>query len=193
MKAKGTAVYTRQRFAGPTLAQQSAIDLLVTGKSDTETAAALGLSRTAVTKWRLYDLAFQAALNRRRAEVWGAGADKLRALIPQALDVLAAELAGEGPGRVKAALAVLRLAPTPELGKVGSADPDTLLDAIVAAKRDNTRSILEDVFAINDGRPTFDQHAQQVRDELAAKLAEPDDGITDLPTLLPAAGPADTE
>jgi hypothetical protein len=41
-KTNGTSVYTRQHRHGLTLAQQSAIDLLVTGKNDTETAQLLG-------------------------------------------------------------------------------------------------------------------------------------------------------
>ena len=42
------------------------------------------------------DPVFQAALNQRRAEVWAAGADRLRGLILKALDALAGEL--DGPG-----------------------------------------------------------------------------------------------
>lgn len=179
MKAKGTAVYTRQHFAGPTLAQQSAIDLLVTGKSDTETAAALGLSRTTVSKWRLYDPVFQAALNRRRAEVWSDGAERLRALVPKALDALAAELDG-GPNRLKAALALLRIAQPPD---VGPTDPDAIASRIVAERRNNTPNPLEDLLDRGNGLPTFAQHVEQVREELAAKLVEPDDTGESQPTL----------
>jgi hypothetical protein len=91
-KANGTPVYARQHSRTPTLPQLNAIDLLAAGKTDTETAAALELHGTTVTKWRLYDPVFQAALNRRRAEIWGAAADRLRSLVPKALDVLAAAL-----------------------------------------------------------------------------------------------------
>ena len=90
--ATGTPVYARQHSRTPTLPQLSAIDLLAAGKTDQEVADLLKLHRTTVTKWRLYDPVFQAALNRRRAEVWGAAADRLRSLIPRALDALAAVL-----------------------------------------------------------------------------------------------------
>jgi hypothetical protein len=83
----GTPVYARQHSRTPTLPQLNAIDLLAAGKTDSEAAELLNLSRTTVTKWRLYDPVFQAALNRRRAEVWGAAADRLRSLIPTALNV----------------------------------------------------------------------------------------------------------
>ena len=58
-------------FLHSDLPQLNAIDLLPPGKTDTEAAELLGLHRTTVTKWRLYDPVFQAALNRRRAEAWG--------------------------------------------------------------------------------------------------------------------------
>jgi hypothetical protein len=92
MKTNGTPVYTRTHKRGLTLPQISAIDLLVSGKNDTETAELLRLSRTCITKWRLYDPIFQAALNRRRQEVWGSGIDRLRSLIPKALDALTDEV-----------------------------------------------------------------------------------------------------
>src|SRR5262245_37800326 len=87
-----TPVYLRQHKRGLTLPQQNAVDLLTVGKTDKEAAELLGLDRTTVAKWRLYDPVFQAQLNARRAEVWAAGLDRLRSLIPKALDALAAEL-----------------------------------------------------------------------------------------------------
>jgi transposase len=49
----GTNGYIRQR--GLTIEQRNAIDLLVTGKTDTETAEAVGVHRVTVTKWRNAD------------------------------------------------------------------------------------------------------------------------------------------
>ncbi len=158
MKAKGTAIYARQHFRGPTLMQQSAIDLLAAGKNDTETAAALGLSRTCVTKWRLYDVAFQAALNRRRAEVWADGAEKLRALVPKALDALAAELDSDGPNRLKAALELLRLAKPPN---VGPTDPNTIVDRIVTERRRIVRGQWDDMLDEDMGLPPFAEQGRE--------------------------------
>ena len=73
MKANGTVVYQRQHKRGLTMPQLNAIDLLAAGKTDKETAELLNLSRTCITKWRLYDPVFQAALNLRRAEIWARG------------------------------------------------------------------------------------------------------------------------
>src|SRR5215831_4625697 len=133
MRANGTAVYQRQHKRGLTMPQLSAIDLLVSGKTDKETAELLSLSRTCVTKWRLYDPVFQAALNIRRAQVWGSGIDRLRSLIPKALDALADELENrDSPNRLKAAGEILRLAQLPaDALKTGPTDPEEIVRRIV--------------------------------------------------------------
>jgi hypothetical protein len=47
--------------------QQAAVDLLAAGKTDKEATQTLDLPAAAVSKWRLHDPVFQAALNARRA------------------------------------------------------------------------------------------------------------------------------
>ncbi|MBT2729196.1 helix-turn-helix domain-containing protein [Bacillus sp. ISL-75] len=56
--AKATKDYKREH--GLTVEQYNAIDLLITGKSDQETADIIGVNRVTVTKWRNYDLHFRA-------------------------------------------------------------------------------------------------------------------------------------
>jgi hypothetical protein len=70
-----------KRKQGLTIQQQNAIDLLVTGKTDQAVADAVGVTRPTVTCWRLYDPHFEAALNQRRKEVWGAGKSNRRGFI----------------------------------------------------------------------------------------------------------------
>ena len=72
--------------------QQNAIDLLVQGKSDRETAEAIGVSRQTVNNWRNNDTVFIAELNKQRKAVWGAQVDRIRYLISAALDVLEEDL-----------------------------------------------------------------------------------------------------
>ena len=72
--------------------QQNAIDLLVQGKSDRETAEAIGVSRQTVTNWRNNNTVFIAELNKQRKAVWGAQVDRIRYLISAALDVLEEDL-----------------------------------------------------------------------------------------------------
>jgi hypothetical protein len=177
MKSNGTPVYTRQHKRGPTLSQMSAIDLLVSGKNDNETAELLSLSRTAVTKWRLYDPVFQAALNLRRAEVWGAGIDRLRSLIPKALDALAEEVESkESPNRLKAALEVLRIAQLPA-GRLaqGPTDPDEIVRKVVEQRRQQAHRPLDDLLDSNKDLPPFERHMEEVRKELETLANEPDE------------------
>ena len=97
--------YKRQH--GLTIEQQNAIDLLVTGMTDAATAEVVGVHRVTVTKWRLYDPWFRADLNRRRQDVWGAAGDRLRAMLPKAMDTIEQELE---QGDAKTAVQVLKLA-----------------------------------------------------------------------------------
>ncbi len=170
----GTPVYTRQHSRTPTLPQLNAIDLLAAGKTDTETADLLKLHRTTVTKWRLYDPVFQAALNRRRAEIWGAAADRLRSLIPKALDVLADALDTQMSFTdVKAAVAVLRLAaPTGGALAIGPTDPEAIVRAIVQKRRDSAPDPLDEALDDRD-LPPLAEHVEQVWTELEAKALEP--------------------
>jgi hypothetical protein len=134
-KDNGTPVYARLHAHGLTLAQQNAVDLLVSGKNDTKTAELLRVSRTTVTKWRLYDPAFQAALNLRRIETWGAALSRLQALIPRALETLAAELdRAESPHRWKAAVEILRLVQVRPSAPTGPTSAEAIVEALVQAR-----------------------------------------------------------
>jgi hypothetical protein len=86
--------------------QLTAIDLLVSGKTITDTALALDVRRQTVSEWTNHNPTFQAALNSRRQEIWNGTADRLRGLLPRALDTLEAALDGEQP--LAAAIHVLK-------------------------------------------------------------------------------------
>ena len=120
-----------------TVAQQNAIDLLVTGKSDGEVAAAVGVSHQTVCGWRNYNPWFRAELTRRRNEIWRSSGDRLRALIPRALAVLEAELVCEfAIDPMKAALAVLKLAGAARLVAPPDEDePEEALERLDAEAR----------------------------------------------------------
>jgi hypothetical protein len=64
--------------------QLTAIDLLVSGKTITDTALALDVRRQTVSEWTNHNPTFQAALNSRRQEIWNGTADRLRGLLPRA-------------------------------------------------------------------------------------------------------------
>jgi transposase-like protein len=87
--------------------QQAAVDLLAVGKTVTAVAEQVGVARQTVSEWLNQDPAFEAAVNRRRQELWENVSDRLRALLPNALDVLEQALEN---GSVKAAVEVLKAA-----------------------------------------------------------------------------------
>jgi hypothetical protein len=176
MRTKSTPVYARQHSRSPTLPQLNAVDLLAAGKTDTEAAELLSLDRTTVTKWRLYDPVFQAALNRRRAEVWSCGVDRLRSLIPKALDALADALEDrDHPHRVKAAAELLRLVPLADGAlAIGPTDADDVVRRVVEERRRTARGPLHAL--LEDGRkglPPYEDHVEAIWRELEAKAADP--------------------
>src|SRR3954465_11862412 len=103
-----------------TVQQVRTVELLVTGSTDGAAAKVVGVHRVTVTRWRLYHLHFRAELNRRRQEVWGAAADRVRGLLGTAVDVVAGQLSSPDPAvQFRAAKALLGLA-----GAGGFAPPD---------------------------------------------------------------------
>ena len=135
-----------------TIAQQNAVDLLITGATDQEAAEAVGVTRQTVCGWHHTNPYFQAALNRRRQELWGATVDQLRSLLPRAVAVLAEELE-RGEDRADVALAILRLGgvdrtkASQKLDKflVGPTDPDQIIDAEARRRRPDTGAMLREI------------------------------------------------
>ena len=68
--------------------QETAIDLILTGKNDREVAQTIGKSRSTVNTWRNHDPLFIATLNDRRQQVWGGQLNRLNNLVIEAVDVL---------------------------------------------------------------------------------------------------------
>src|SRR5262245_41135371 len=79
--------------------QRNAIDLLIVGKSDQETADAIGVTRQTVQVWRTGHLLFQSELEQNRARLWRVTAERLRGMLSQALDNIQAAIE---EGNVKA-------------------------------------------------------------------------------------------
>jgi hypothetical protein len=85
--------------------QQNAIDLLIQDKPDHEVAAAVGVVRETVTRWRHENPYFVAELNRQRKALWGAAHERLRGLVHKAVDIVEKALED---GDLKAAVEVLK-------------------------------------------------------------------------------------
>jgi hypothetical protein len=88
-----------------TVEQRSAIDLLIVGKSDQETADAIGVTRQTVQVWRTSHLVFQSELEQARGALWRLSAERLRGMMSQALDNIAKAI---DQGDVKSSFELLR-------------------------------------------------------------------------------------
>ncbi len=85
--------------------QLNAIDVLVLGKTDQETADAVGVARETVTRWRNDNIHFAAELNRQQKSIWTASHDRLRSLAGKAVDTLEAAM---DAGDTRAAVEVMK-------------------------------------------------------------------------------------
>jgi hypothetical protein len=123
--AKVTNSYKREQ--GLTIEQLNAIDLLITGKTDQEVADEVRVNRVTVTKWRNYDIYFQAELNKRRKGIWSASLDKMRALVPKAMERLEKEIDNENGWKI--ALEVIKIAgiENRHINGIGHDDADKIL------------------------------------------------------------------
>jgi hypothetical protein len=101
--------------------QLRAVDLVAGGGSDRDVAEVLGCDASTVWRWRTGNPAFGAALNARRHELWEHSLDRVRALVPRALDVVEQAI---DAGDSRAAMALLKLAGlgSIDLGAIGPSE-----------------------------------------------------------------------
>jgi DNA-binding transcriptional MerR regulator len=107
-------------------AQEQVIELLLAGQSVSEIATALQCAPDEIQHWRDEHPVFQARLNQAKRRLWDDAQDRLRAMIPRAIEVLEQAMS---QGSVKAAVEVLKIVqlhgrvPTP----TGAEDPHLVL------------------------------------------------------------------
>ena len=93
--------------------KEVAVDLVVAGRSLTDVARAIDISRQTVSWWLHHDPSFQTLLAQRRQEVYGAALDRLRStVLPKAIATVEAALDAGGPDALRAALKLISLAAT---------------------------------------------------------------------------------
>jgi hypothetical protein len=120
--------------------QRAALPFVIAGRTDTETAASIGVHRVTVTRWRLYHPVFRSAVLAAHASDCASAEAARRTLYRAAVDRLTRELADDGPRAVQVALAVV--ADPPPVARYVSAD--TLAEEAHAA---HLRGILLDPYA----------------------------------------------
>src|SRR5712671_3684742 len=70
-----------------TMEQLNGIDLLILGRMDHDVAAAVGVARETVSRWRLNPF-FVATLNQQRQALWSTAHERLRGLVHRAIDIV---------------------------------------------------------------------------------------------------------
>jgi hypothetical protein len=85
---KATKADKSRRWKALSQAQLNAIECLLSGMTDTETAAdpRVNVTRQTVWEWRVNDVLFRAELQQRRATLWSASAERLRGLLGKAIE-----------------------------------------------------------------------------------------------------------
>ncbi len=78
--------------------QAAAVDALAFGATVTDAAETVKVSRQTVSEWLHHNPAFQAALHARQHELWRGHVERLRSLVPKALDTLEAAVSDEQQG-----------------------------------------------------------------------------------------------
>ena len=111
--------------------QETAVDLLASGKTVTDTATSVEVTRQTVSEWLNHHPGFQAVLHSRRQELWIGMTNTLRGLLPKALEVLQCELEGEHP--LPAAVHVLKACGL--YGMLPPRGPTEVEDAVLAEQQ----------------------------------------------------------
>jgi hypothetical protein len=157
-------------FKPLTIEQENAVDSLITGATDAETAVRVGVARTTISEWRHNPL-FVATVEQRRAEVWRAPQEKLRALAMKAVENLATAIER---GDLKASVELLKcIGLYGTVALIGETDPETVLRQQVTAQVD--RECPVDVmheFLIDQTRPGWYARKQEIEAELRERYGE---------------------
>lgn len=116
-----------------TAPQLNAVDALIAGATDAEAAQAASVVRATVNVWKRHNPAFMAAMNARREELWSSSRERLRSLLPAALDRLESEIADpDSAGGLRAALKLIETIPEVPIGPTAAGD---ILDGVAKARR----------------------------------------------------------
>ena len=124
--------------------QEQAINLLLTGATDTSIATRLKIGRSTLYRWQRSHVGFYTELNRRRQALRAAGLDAARSLVPRALETVRDQIVN---GNGQLALALLdkagifgTRATGPLLySDIGPTDAESALDEEVRRRRADGR------------------------------------------------------
>jgi hypothetical protein len=156
-----------------TPAQENAIELFLVGKGDTEVAQILGIARETAWSWRREHPIFMAALQRRRAEVWGTAGERLRSLMAKAVDNIAGLVE---VGDYDASVELLKITGLYRgvVNGIGEQDPEKILKSQAEAqvRREGIpQNELETLDRLNEN-PLYHRRLAEVEAELRAEYGD---------------------
>jgi hypothetical protein len=154
--------------------QRNAIDLLILGKTDQETADTVGVSRETVWSWHHEHPLFMSTLELRRAEVWGPAGERLRSLMSKAVENIAEAIEG---GNLTASWELLKC--TSMYGGVvnvlSETDPEKIIKAQAEAQvqREGIPEDATETMLINLSKnPVYLRRLEEIEAELWAMYGE---------------------
>jgi hypothetical protein len=156
--------------------QRNAIDLLILGKTDQETADTVGVSRETVWSWHHERPLFMSTLELRRAEVWGTAGERLRSLMAKAVDNLA-EAVESGDVRVSIELLKVTGMYGGVVNVLSETDPEKIIKAQAEAQvqREGIPEDATDAMLINMTKnDAYLRRLAEVTAELRAEFGEPE-------------------
>jgi hypothetical protein len=177
MKASNSQQKSASRVFKPrplTVEQETAIDALLTGKSDREAAEIAGCSRWAVQGWRTSNPLFMATLHQRRETLFSSAVDRLRSLLSKALDNISGAIES---GDVPSSFALLKATGVHGFcPPTGEMDPQKLFDDIVLRllAKEKIPGKLDDMLIKLNQNPVERQREEEIRNELRAEFGDAD-------------------
>jgi hypothetical protein len=168
-------IQQKPTFRPLSIAQENAIDLLITGATDGDVAAGVGVDRVTVWQWRHDHPVFMATLQRRRAEVWRQPQERFRSLLSKAVENLASAVAS---GDLKASIEVLKavgMYGNGSMNAIGEQDPVQVIEAQAQA-RVKAEGVSEypthDMLIEMTQNPAYRRRLDEVKAALAAEYLE---------------------
>ena len=156
-------------------AQENALILLIQGKRDGEVAADPGVdvTRQTVWAWRHQDPRFAAELERRRAEVWRQPQERLRSLMSQAVENIAALVES---GDYDASVELLKITGMYRglANHIGEQDPEKVFETIIERRlsAEHLPGDLHDLIGRLDSNPEKQRRKAEIEAELMREFGE---------------------
>jgi hypothetical protein len=148
-----------------TVEQLNAIDCLIQGKSDQDTADLIGKDRVTVWRWKTRLPFFMATLEARRQEQFGQASQRLRNLLEKALDNVAGAIEA---GDVKASFEVIRATGLHTFAPpTGETDVQRIAQRLCLELLANEHIPEKEDFLLNIGKnPRYEERKREILEEL---------------------------